>query len=274
MTAVFVLFFTSNVNAVCSSVERTQCNDLNPISVSIRSHQPAYQNSESPMITITGTPDSFAYLQVYNESKNMVFSHDLELPPSGVTNYTLNISSYSPGLYLVVVNDSTAKAALYFRVTKVQVLGGFIALKTINSTYYAGDSVAIFGTDRPDGTINLSLLDPNGDTVSSVQANSDEVGQFSSNILKIPSDAVSGWWLINATDGNRYGSQEFKVISSNNTLSPVWSPLLQFKSGIEARDIVCKAGLQLMIKAEDGSPACVTSTGAQMLIARGWGHLP
>lgn len=48
------------------------------------------------------------------------------------------------------------------------------------------------------------------------------------------------------------------------------SPLQQFRSGIVAKDITCKEGLQLVIKTEDGSPACVTSNTAQILIERGW----
>lgn len=49
------------------------------------------------------------------------------------------------------------------------------------------------------------------------------------------------------------------------------SPLKQFKSGIEANDVKCEQGLQLVIKSEDNSPACVKSQTAQKLVERGWG---
>lgn len=48
------------------------------------------------------------------------------------------------------------------------------------------------------------------------------------------------------------------------------SPLTQFKSGIAANDVKCKLGLQLVIRAEDGSPACVKPDTAYMLILKGW----
>jgi hypothetical protein len=51
----------------------------------------------------------------------------------------------------------------------------------------------------------------------------------------------------------------------------VESPLKQFKSGIAAMNVVCADGLTLVIKAEDGSPACVKPTTANILIERGWG---
>lgn len=49
------------------------------------------------------------------------------------------------------------------------------------------------------------------------------------------------------------------------------SPLQQFQSGIDANDVKCVQGLQLVIKAEDGSPACVKQDTATKLIERGWG---
>ncbi len=49
------------------------------------------------------------------------------------------------------------------------------------------------------------------------------------------------------------------------------SPLKQFKSGILANDVKCIDGYTLIIKTEDGSPACVKPETAQKLVARGWG---
>ena len=48
------------------------------------------------------------------------------------------------------------------------------------------------------------------------------------------------------------------------------SPLKQFKSGTTAQEVVCNTGLELVIKAEDGSPACVSHSGASTLMERGW----
>ncbi|MDE1766771.1 MAG: hypothetical protein KGI27_10950 [Thaumarchaeota archaeon] len=48
------------------------------------------------------------------------------------------------------------------------------------------------------------------------------------------------------------------------------SPLQQFKSGIKAEDVKCSDGFTLVIKSEDGSPACVKSRSAAVLILHGW----
>jgi len=55
-----------------------------------------------------------------------------------------------------------------------------------------------------------------------------------------------------------------------NILHIVDSPLKQIKSGIQAQDVKCNQGLQLLIKTEEGSPICVKPDTASKLIQRGW----
>jgi len=59
-----------------------------------------------------------------------------------------------------------------------------------------------------------------------------------------------------------------QLVEPKNVLESV---LKQFKSGIAANDVKCDNGLSLVIKSEDGSPACVKSQTAQKLVERGWG---
>ncbi len=47
-------------------------------------------------------------------------------------------------------------------------------------------------------------------------------------------------------------------------------PLKQFKTGIAANMVKCNDGLQLIIKSEDGSPACIHQTTIPKLALRGW----
>lgn len=60
--------------------------------------------------------------------------------------------------------------------------------------------------------------------------------------------------------------------SSNFPTSAIFlnSPLKQIKSGISSNDVQCKANFTLIIKSEDGFPACVKPDTATVLIARGW----
>jgi hypothetical protein len=68
-------------------------------------------------------------------------------------------------------------------------------------------------------------------------------------------------------------TKSFLFTISNQTAQPtpsIPSPMKQFKSGVAATDVKCKQGLQLVLKAEDGSPACVMSHTAMKLLDRGW----
>lgn len=50
-------------------------------------------------------------------------------------------------------------------------------------------------------------------------------------------------------------------------------PLKQFKSGVNVKDLQCKAGLLVIVKKSDNSPACVTSSTSSSLTERNWGVL-
>ncbi|HET6458540.1 MAG TPA: hypothetical protein VFG24_06645, partial [Nitrosopumilaceae archaeon] len=61
---------------------------------------------------------------------------------------------------------------------------------------------------------------------------------------------------------------------SMTNVHKVLSPLEQFKSGTPAKSVQCNEGFALVIKIDDGSPACASTQIAQALIARGWGTIP
>ncbi|MDE1841727.1 hypothetical protein [Candidatus Nitrosotalea okcheonensis] len=58
-------------------------------------------------------------------------------------------------------------------------------------------------------------------------------------------------------------------MSTNSTFSRL-PPLEQVKSGVSPKDVTCKQGFTLIMKADDGSPACVDPQVMQILIQRGW----
>jgi len=64
------------------------------------------------------------------------------------------------------------------------------------------------------------------------------------------------------------------LVSEVEDIEPVDAPLKQFKSGISAQEVKCKKSLQLVIKARDGSPACVKPESMTKLVAWGWAKAP
>ena len=58
--------------------------------------------------------------------------------------------------------------------------------------------------------------------------------------------------------------------TGQKTYSIIDSPLKQFKSGIAAKDVICKEGFTLITKASNNMPACVTLQTYYNLVSRGW----
>lgn len=80
-------------------------------------------------------------------------------------------------------------------------------------------------------------------------------------------------------DGTNWTFKDEPVVidAKNQTMSSlipshVPSPLKQFKSGTDASRVVCKQGFQLILKRENGSPACVKPEDVTKLVSqRLWG---
>lgn len=58
-----------------------------------------------------------------------------------------------------------------------------------------------------------------------------------------------------------------KVTKNGTVIDP---PLKQLRNGVLVHDVKCASGMQLILKKEDGSPACVKPGDATTLIERGW----
>ena len=60
------------------------------------------------------------------------------------------------------------------------------------------------------------------------------------------------------------------VVMSYGASSIIPSPKDQMELGISSANIVCKPGLNLIIRASSETPACVKSTSSEKLIHKGW----
>ncbi|MDE1767520.1 MAG: hypothetical protein KGI27_14790, partial [Thaumarchaeota archaeon] len=67
-----------------------------------------------------------------------------------------------------------------------------------------------------------------------------------------------------------YGGGGSVVTMTSDPVTITLDPLGQFKSGTPAKCITCQQDFVLVIKSEDGSPACVYASHAAQLLIRGW----
>lgn len=148
-------------------------------------------------------------------------------------------------------------------ITSYNIPGGF-GFAMPADTYRPGDNIIIVGRVNPNTVIKITLKDPHGKTVGSTQSFSDAGGVFSLLNFRIPDNAIFGVWNVHVTDGITDYVKPLVV--------EYLSPLKQFKSGTEVRNTNCNPGLELIIKREDRSPACVTTSTAHKLIEKQWSN--
>lgn len=115
--------------------------------------------------------------------------------------------------------------------------------------------------------------------IVNVMKNSQNVGNFSLTSGLGDTNAtvqISDGYFLQLTKVEPYPTSGTKISLSDYvatfTLSQsgIMSPLKQFKSGTSTLQVECKTGLELIIKAKDNSPACVSHSSASVLINRGW----
>lgn len=155
-----------------------------------------------------------------------------------------------------------------------------ISFSTDKSSYQNGDSILISGKVSnfiPNEQVTVWITNFQGIAVAIAHVETESSDDFSTSIL-----SGGGLWK----SGNtykvyaQYGSRS-SVASTDIAFEPqnytkvnvsqiTLTPLKQIKLGISVDNVQCSTDLILVIKAEDGSPACVKSDTATKLFARGW----
>jgi len=173
-------------------------------------------------------------------------------------------------IFLVVIGESSILAQTSHQSAGIENL----QLDTPKSNYVDGEIIPISGHTLQNLVINIFLVDNHGNIENSTQVRGNNTGYFDTS-LGIPLHVEGGAWSLFAKSGESNFATQVMVNAHGENPPPFnapsgFAPLKQFKLGIESRYIQCKTGLQLVIKSEDGSPACVKPDTANILIERGW----
>ncbi len=147
-------------------------------------------------------------------------------------------------------------------------------ISTSKSNFTDGDIIPINGYALPNSMTSIFLINNYGNIQNSTQVKSNNTGYFNTS-LGIPSHVIGGAWALFATNGESNFAMQLMVDFHGSNTPPFNSPgglppLKQFKLGIKPNYVQCRSDLQLIIKSEDGSPACVKQENTGILITRGW----
>ena len=91
------------------------------------------------------------------------------------------------------------------------------------------------------------------------------------SIDKIFSEQDRVFLLLNEINGlYQVSPHSFNALLFNPDEEFLLPPLTLHRAGISSEDIVCRDNLELVLKASDKTPACVTSNTKAKLVERGW----
>jgi hypothetical protein len=170
-----------------------------------------YKSSEDARITITGKPSEVLTLLIIDPSdKPKGESIPITLEPDGRGSYTLDLDGFSSGIYSAVISKGSAKSTETFTVG-LQTGSGQIIISSTKLSYEPGDPVLILGETKPNVLLTLTLIDPDENEVKTKQTFSNKNGKITEDSFRIPSEAKSGIWKINAKSGSNFDLIEIEI---------------------------------------------------------------
>lgn len=176
-----------------------------------------YKTTEQAIISIRGQPSSKVSLIIIDPSDKQKFADTITIGPDGLYTYTLSVAGYAPGVYSAVITRGNEKVETKFSVG-LQTGSGSINIKVIKDTFLPGDPILILGETSPNSIITISLNDPNGNKIKTVDVLSDKKGIFSSTVFRFPGDAQKGVWVVEAHSGVNHVTKELTVKTKDENL--------------------------------------------------------
>ena len=184
---------------------------LPSIPVNLEFNKLNYKSAEDAIITLIGKPSEVVSLLIIDPSdKPKGEAISITLEPDGRGSYTLDLDGFSSGIYSAIVSKGNAKSTETFTVGLLTG-SGEINIVTTKLNYEPGESVLILGDTKPNSLLTLTLTDPDENEVKVKETFSDKNGKITENSFRIPSEAKSGMWKINAKSGSNFDVVEIEV---------------------------------------------------------------
>ncbi|MCY4490522.1 MAG: biofilm-associated protein [Thaumarchaeota archaeon] len=169
-----------------------------------------YRSNETAIISLVGEASDVVKLAIIDPSDQLRPLGTITLGPDGVGKHSLDLARYKSGIYTAVISKGSSESTEIFTVG-LRISTGEIKIETTNLDYHPSDSVLILGVTDPNSLLTITLKNPDGNEVRVKDTFSDKNGKISDDTFKIPSDAESGHWTINATSGSHFNTVEINV---------------------------------------------------------------
>ena len=174
-----------------------------------------FKANSKAKINILGPPLTELTLNIFDHSDNRKFTESVKTNSIGTTIFTVDLAGYSSGVYKAVVSNPTYQDTAKFSVG-LSSGSGAITFSSTQIDYYPGESILIIGNTGANSILNISLIDPNGETINKIEIFADKEGAFTTELLGIPSSATSGIWQIKAQSGLDHKEVEINVATNSS----------------------------------------------------------
>jgi hypothetical protein len=185
---------------------------LPTIPVSMKFDKSNYKNTEKPLINLAGKPSEKVSLIIITPSGSVVGTDIMiQLKADGRGEHNLDLTGYVSGIYTAVIKKGGSQNSETFSVGLVAG-SGEIKSEITQTEYNQGEQILLLGsTANPNSLMFVTLIDPNGKEIKSLEIASNSEGVFSEKRLKIPSTGEIGLWQINIKSGSNLDKIEFGV---------------------------------------------------------------
>jgi len=173
-----------------------------------------YKSGETAVISLIGKASDIVSLLVIDPSdKPTGEAISITLQPDGRGLHSIKLDGYTSGVYTAVISKGNTQSTEIFTVG-LQTGSGEIEIKTTKIGYHPKDSILILGDTSANILLDIIMMDPDGNVVKTKETFSDKNGKISESSFRVPSDAESGMWTINAKSGPNFHKIEIEVLQS------------------------------------------------------------
>ena len=184
---------------------------LNPIKLN-------FSMNEDIGILIQGVSNGQVSLILIDSANREIFSESINLGPDGIEMYEISSDKLSSGAYILSAQRGESIDEARFTVG-FTTGSGTITIQTTRNEYQQGEQILILGkTSSVNVLLDVTINDSNGKVIKKFETFSDLSGVFKIDNFRIPMDAKSGIWKIDAKSGSNFKQTEFEVISDSDTM--------------------------------------------------------
>ena len=162
------------------------------------------------ILSVVGPPLVKLSITILDSNDNIKMTDSITASAAGKNKYTIDLDDLSSGVYRAVISSTNIQDAVKFSVGLEQGSGD-ISLVTTQANYTPGDSVLVIGKTGNNARLIITLFEPSGKVSSQFETFSDGVGNFSTESIGIPHNAVLGDWKITAQSRLDSSSIDLKV---------------------------------------------------------------